>query len=229
MVDVTEESAELLALAGAATGHPLEALVDWAFVPVKYGNRVEFVGQNGSLRPRVQKELVRRRSPLGGEWLIAWDEATKRFFYRAVADPTPKLAATTDTLEPALTSEEWAERRVVFLSAPELVMHDDGDGLEFVTYADAASALRRGEALQKYKLSNWSICDRHALAALALDGQPFGFSRDHTHAINRLLGAASDPSDWFGATTPEERARVERLAGEVVVLITALLPADKQT
>lgn len=66
-------------------------------------------------------------------------------------------------MKPALTAEEW-----VHLKQHGSVPHDSGDGFE---------------ALLRYG-------DRHMAAAICLDGQPFGFTRDMVIVLRMI-------APWF--------------------------------
>ena len=107
---------------------------------------------------------------------------------------------------PALTPKQW-ER----LSFSPIANPDVSGGIQVVagTYA-----------------GDVPVAGRHALAALALHGQPFGFTHAHVRGILAVLAGAADPSAWFGATSPLDREEAEALAEEAAKLIAALLPPE---
>lgn len=115
-----------------------------------------------------------------------------------------------ESIQPALTVEEWREERFEPLSVDCIAIHDDGDGLEIVIYPSADALATRSGLIGKYKLSG---VDRHALAALALFGQPFGFT--HADVTNVRMMANEDHWTDGGAAI---RSAAERIA--------ALLPPE---
>lgn len=104
----------------------------------------------------------------------------------------------------ALTKEDWASAAVLFGDRGAARLHAHGLSIDELT-------VRPGGEM-------------HALAALALHGQPFGFTWEDVDAIYRIMGAAEDPSRWYGATTVEDRAAVEHAASRAAARIAALLP-----
>ena len=87
------------------------------------------------------------------------------------------MTMTDDTIPPAMTRKQWADP-VVRLAHNPL---DQTDEIQ-------ASTNPRGADME---IDGWSIGDtaRHALAALCLHGQPFGFTRDDADALVRAIGA----------------------------------------
>lgn len=84
-----------------------------------------------------------------------------------------------DEIEPALTPEEWAARRYASDELSEMRLEDGA----LVVEKDTGGAWYSDE-------HEYTDRDRHALAALALYGQPFGFTRTDVDAIRwaaRLL------------------------------------------
>lgn len=73
-------------------------------------------------------------------------------------------------IEPALTAAEWSGV-VTFNSRDGFAIHDDGDGIEFITHHDT-------DEFEKWKLAYWDREAHHAVAALCLRGMPFGFTRE---------------------------------------------------
>lgn len=106
-----------------------------------------------------------------------------------------------------LTVEEWSGGRLTFVSEPRLVLHDDGDGLECVVY-DGPEYLDSSVA-DKLKVADWDNQGRHAIAVLALHGQPFGFSREDVALLRKWHGlkgipAFADLAERIAALLPPE-------------------------
>ena len=118
------------------------------------------------------------------------------------------------TVRPALTPEEWeAEKRPQYWRADRPCIRTEYDGLR-VELDDVSTGEPElfGSVLVPAE-------DRHALAALALHGQPFGFTRKdvallRSIAHNRGLGAA------IGGPQPDEQLR------DLAARIAALLPPE---
>lgn len=108
-------------------------------------------------------------------------------------------------IKPALSAEQWETQSIDGVGATAECLNV-GDGFDSVTFS--------GER-------------RHALAALALHGQPFGFTHEDV-ALLRKLDRANDytPHDEFGIIdeqmTGDETQRLRSLAKR----IAALLPPD---
>lgn len=110
----------------------------------------------------------------------------------------------TDAIKPALTAEEWA-------NLPERALSDDQ-----TYFADAAHDIYVGHHTfhgDQYE-GNILVNERpHTLAAIALHGQPFGFTREDvaflTHVALRL---------------PEKKGR--EIAKSLAARIEALLPPE---
>ena len=98
-------------------------------------------------------------------------------------------------IKPALTAEEWAEWR------------EKG-------WLPKYSALLEVERLGPE--------DRHAYAALCLDGQPSGFTRKHEELVRNFIGC-----EW-GRMTSEEMAVAESDLDSLANLIEALLPPEDE-
>lgn len=119
----------------------------------------------------------------------------------------------TDAISPALSAEEWRDRSavrgvlVLRKHASELMV--DGGG---ASYAGAPSVVMSDDPY-------W----QHALAALALHGQPFGFTHAHAKALRDVLDEVDfdgmDLAYWAG----KERAALLR---EAAAVIEALLPPN---
>ena len=125
-----------------------------------------------------------------------------------------------EMVEPALTPEEWAagEKR-----APLENGGRPGD--------EALVAFHRGTVLVCEETEGATIVVpplRHALAALCLHGQPFGFTWEMVNAISALaMPYAGDPLQGL---SPEERSReisrIMALARDAAERIAALLPPE---
>ena len=107
-----------------------------------------------------------------------------------------------DKIEPALSPEAWAA-------------HDPG-------------AFAQSLSLALPLFDSEGDLTSHALAARALYGQPFGFTREMAEAINALAWTyAGDPLEGM---TPEQRKaemeRIRELAKAAADRILALLPPE---
>ena len=111
-----------------------------------------------------------------------------------------------DKIEPALSPEEWAERYVYVAN-------------EGAAQADAESVVT-DPATGAHESCFFSGRARHALAALALHGQPFGFDRLHVASLRQLaeharkIAAPVGPQHalWDSIFAAEEAAdRIEAL------------------
>lgn len=90
-----------------------------------------------------------------------------------------------DKIESALTAEEWKERRVRFVGLPELVLHDDGDGMELVVYA--------GDCIwEKLKFNQAPAIDLPSLIALANAALPDSDPRKITREDVEVLRSAAE-------------------------------------
>lgn len=104
-----------------------------------------------------------------------------------------------ETIEPALTPEQWAEARVKF-PRPERYSDWVEGGYYIGTEGDFA-----GELVFELEVEG---CDRdtpldrrHALAALALVGQPFGFTWED---VDRLRYAARGTIEYCDRLMPDD-------------------------
>lgn len=121
-----------------------------------------------------------------------------------------------DGIKPALTAEEWTEKRFTTIALP-MVVHDDGDGIEFVAYPDFPNREQRKNLSEKYKFS--LPADLHGIAALALHGQSFGFSKETLAAIDWCLDIAGPSGDWTHSVSDKLKP--------IRDLIAALLPPEE--
>lgn len=90
-----------------------------------------------------------------------------------------------DTVRPALTPGEWAE---LAIKRAHVKVHGDGDPLWI-------------RSAEPYETDVWVYGDeRHALAALALHGQPFGFTREDVIRVlrvaNDMVPGTDEQRDW---------------------------------
>lgn len=83
----------------------------------------------------------------------------------------------TAPITPALTAEEWAEQRIDRRDHDTITLSPDTGG---ITVADG------------FEGGYVSSDDRHALAALALHGQPFGFTWDDVRFLRHEAAAARE-------------------------------------
>jgi hypothetical protein len=87
----------------------------------------------------------------------------------------------TERVKPALSAEEWAERRVS--AGDEAVeayctLHVGKDGRLYAAAGDGRDYYGQGDGL---------VARPHALAALCLHGQPFGFTREDVDLLHRTI------------------------------------------
>ncbi len=136
---------------------------------------------------------------------------------------------TTSGVQPALTNEQWAERdyrpRARDIDAwdrekPERRAADDS-----IQYVAKIGISYDGCVTLMSRAHEWVSVPppaRHALAALALDGQPFGFTHDDVDQLHRAADALS-----AAAGSTHERT-VPRPSAEVLLglarRIAGLLP-----
>lgn len=111
-----------------------------------------------------------------------------------------------DTIRPALSAGEWSD-------ALRDGAYDVDDSLHVMDFTGGA----RSELDLRMPGGETEIRDkpRHALAALALYDQPFGFTREMVRALNEMLSLAE-----YGC----EESPLMELAEEAVKRIEALLP-----
>jgi len=129
----------------------------------------------------------------------------------------------TDTVRPALTPEEWARLRATnHLTRP-------------IGYAGQEIGVQVGHPWSgvsitaEHSHAGLSREMSHALAAVALHGQPFGFTREDVVALRRVVEIAREHEDRGprdeGWQSPEFSAAVAR-AESAVDRLAALLPPE---
>jgi len=116
----------------------------------------------------------------------------------------------TTQVRPALTAEEWAVREKVSANGRNYVTEQD------YTRGGSAPMVYVGD---KYESGECIPELRHALAALALHGQPFGFTRED---VNELLLYAQG---WDRGSL-EEQDEIKAHLRSVAARIAALLPPE---
>lgn len=125
-------------------------------------------------------------------------------------------------IEPALTAKEWEAH----LSARDLEWDDYNKALGRDESDDGVPMLDGGDLFITYDAAtvaqNISKRDRHAVAALALHGQPFGFKPEDVAFARRLAVAfeRNDAMDWD---------EVEAFLKSIAERIAALLPPEDNT
>lgn len=99
-----------------------------------------------------------------------------------------------DQVKPALTLEEWRLPKVMFRPG----RHDEGYGIELIATGDRKHFVNADTWAVVFD-GSWAVAlsnpVRHKLAALALHGQPFGFTREDVGFLRGLwreLALASD-------------------------------------
>lgn len=127
-----------------------------------------------------------------------------------------------EKIQPAMTREEWRKR-----SASLVEPDSPNRGADEWATATPSSVMIECPGCGCQMLPHRP----HAVAALALHEQPFGFTQNDLSTIRLLIRAAADPSaywstweddDWEGATL---EGRALRLADR----IAALLPPREET
>ena len=125
-----------------------------------------------------------------------------------------------DTLKPALTDAEWRERAVRrepggTYHVDHIALSADGETLRVACETDGELVLVTG-------------ADRHALAALALADQPFGFSAQDVEDEREVAEYCGAMARQLGEAGDEATATTFRLLGERhrarAAKIAALLP-----
>ena len=106
-------------------------------------------------------------------------------------------------MKPALTPGEWATRSKRFtrhhkplekwLHVIGLGWHDDDKGL--AVELDHEVITRTGWDRVTTRVQIETPAERHALAALALRGQPFGFTREMLAAADAVARSEATPED----------------------------------
>lgn len=117
--------------------------------------------------------------------------------------------------KPALTAEEWKVGLVVFKPKQQ---YDEGVGFEFYTNPSWV-AYGKADFLWVYN-GSWAVMlqdeTRHKIAAVALCGQEFGFTREDVALLRE--GLAYEQADYLPETIP--------LFNSLAARIQALLPPD---
>ena len=99
-----------------------------------------------------------------------------------------------DTVQPALTADEWESLGARFsrhhnplerwLRVIRLGWHDDDKGVALDLEHDVTTRTGWDRVVTRVQVE--TADERHALAALALHGQPFGFTRADVDALRNL-------------------------------------------
>lgn len=123
----------------------------------------------------------------------------------------------TEPIAPALTPEEWAQKHLR-LQADSY----DSD-------RNAAVEIKAGPNylhLTDHENPRWAVIDqpkeRHALAALALHGQSFGFTREDVATLRLAAEASRVPNGREADSMSQRRNRLRLIAAR----IEALLPPE---
>ena len=119
-----------------------------------------------------------------------------------------------DTTEPALTPEEWAHpERGVDIGIGLVWAHLSADPKDETGDAEALDDKGPWLVIDASNICGhrFTVCPRISLAALALHGQPFGFTRADVAAIRRAIG--------YDPTTGDLSLALESLADRVEALL----------
>lgn len=112
---------------------------------------------------------------------------------------------------PALTPEEWASKEAEVSSWLRIaVLHD---GLLAVSVAPDDAEATDGDSAPIHMATVGYAERPHALAALALHGQPFGFTWEDVDALRRCADAIEGADGgYFDAGSEDLRAVADRIA-----------------
>lgn len=102
---------------------------------------------------------------------------------------------TAEIIQPALTPEEWVTPEEPVGSGQRLIMFDG----TLVRLRDGELAVNWDGAAYDQELVTLSPRARHAVAALCLDGQPFGFTHEEVIAVRE--SAEDDHAAYCHAAT----------------------------
>jgi hypothetical protein len=124
-------------------------------------------------------------------------------------------------IEPALTAEEWAQTRIEPISLNgTLVVHDDGDGLEVVTYETPGDVA----TMAKFKIDTWDRDGIAGVIALANTALP---DNDPRKLMAADVAALDEAIMYVGPLADRE----EPLRAELTALrdkLAALLPPNQK-
>lgn len=164
--------------------------------------RTEQRRRNGEKMRAMQAEITREQL---------------RYFASLADEPDSVKGGTmSEKIEPAMAPEQWAEMRYEEhghgRQEPTFVawVGDDFTGTGyFATHTDAPESQARP-----------TQAGRHALAALALHGQPFGFTREDEALVREMEG-----SEWDRLPPEMYREYAQRIRS-LATRIAALLPPE---
>jgi hypothetical protein len=123
-----------------------------------------------------------------------------------------------ETIEPALTAGEWASKTAPVGMYSTMVLSNVALHLEL---CGPPGTTRETEALDER--------ERHAIAALALYGQPFGFTRERLGKLRLLIDKATslqDEGPWGEGWQSRELEEAIKSARQDADRIEALLPPE---
>lgn len=172
---------------------------------------------------QAEKELVGSTVVMDGHVceIIAYDGGTatvKGTF--AGQDVSAHFEVQPMSIKPALTPEEWAERRVeenVPNENPHIV---DAQYIVSAGWPTGGVSLSRGLSRDQGRM-------HHALAALCLHDWPFGFTREMVAALADMLALAEGAGSYIGHPDhPDTDAPRMKLALQAVANLRALLPPE---
>ena len=116
------------------------------------------------------------------------------------------MSDTETKVQPALAPAEWNIGQRVTLEQKVRVEHD-GNGSEFLTIQDKPH----------HASYAFSGNDRHALAALALHGQPFGFTWADVDTLAKEVGYMEAATEY--QVDPEITDRLRSLIDRIAALL----------
>lgn len=123
-----------------------------------------------------------------------------------------------DEIAPALTAEEWAAvnggEALTFVSAPELTVHDAGDGIKFVVEGRPIEESLVGE------IDSWDATGLSQLIAVLLNALPAGHPLKITREDVAIL---QGEAEWIALHYPPNTPMaLDRIAAK----LAALLPPE---
>lgn len=133
---------------------------------------------------------------------------------------------TAEIIQPALTREEWGHREMEFGEEGWIAIEGcfpvsgSGEPLLVCDTAYVGTYNKSGRASQKG--IRLDLRGRHAMAAVALCGHPFGFTRDDVTRIREAAQTMQWSAVWMGEDDKSPAAMLRALADR----IAALLPPE---
>lgn len=126
-------------------------------------------------------------------------------------------------IEPALSDEEWKKQRI---DRDRVDVGGWPDGGEIWAFPEGVRIGPAEEAPSMFVRNE----DRHALGALALHEQPFGFSREDVETLRDALGDLEySKQEYYRDEQWEYAAAQKRVLESLIARIEALLPPEPES